>query len=85
MSTVRITDSAITANLVDGMTALGGGIYALFSSVTVQNSTIAGNAAIGTQLGEGGGIYNSGSELTLTSSFVIGNKASTSGDNILNS
>ena len=81
---MTITNSAITANLVDGTTALGGGIYAIFSSVTVQNSTIAGNAAIGTQLGQGGGIYNAGSELTLTSSSVVGNKASTSGDNIFN-
>ena len=71
---MTITNSTISANVVDGTTALGGGIYASAGSVTVQNSTITGNAAIGTQLGEGGGIYNSGT----------GNKASTSGDNIFN-
>jgi hypothetical protein len=50
----------------------------------VQNSTIVGNAAIGSQLGEGGGIYNAGSDLTITNTLVLGNKASTSGDNIFN-
>ena len=82
---MTITNSTISANVVDGTTALGGGIYASFSSVTVQNSTITGNSAIGTQLGEGGGIYSSSSDLTLTSSVVSGNEASTDFDNIFNS
>jgi hypothetical protein len=84
-STVTITNSTISGNMVKGTTALGGGIYASSSSVTVGSSTITGNAAIGSQMGEGGGIYSSGSALALTSSLVTGNKASTDSDNIFNS
>jgi hypothetical protein len=81
---VTITNSTISANVVHGTTALGGGIYVSFGSVAVQSSTITDNSAKGTQLGEGGGIYNSGSDLTLTSTSVIGNEASTDSNNIFN-
>ena len=47
------------------MTALGGGIYALKSTVNLQNGTVNGNKANGTVLGQGGGIYSTGSVLTL--------------------
>ena len=72
----------VNANRANGTTALGGGIYALDSMVTVQDSTVNGNRANGTVLGEGGGIYRSGGELTLVDSIVNGNRATTAFDNI---
>ena len=48
----------------------------------MQNSTVNGNEANGTVLGQGGGIYSSGSVLTLLASIVNGNKATTDGDDI---
>jgi hypothetical protein len=64
------------------VTAYGGGIYALKSTVNVQNSVVNGNKANGSVLGEGGGIYSSGSTLTLTATNVKGNKATTAGDDL---
>jgi hypothetical protein len=72
----------VNANRASGTTALGGGIYALDSTVGIENSVVNGNRANGSVLGEGGGIYSLGSVLTLLSSTVKGNKASTGFDNI---
>ncbi len=46
------------------------------------SSTVNGNKANGTVLGEGGGIYSLDSVLTLVASTVKGNKATTAFDNI---
>jgi hypothetical protein len=50
----------------------------------VKNSTVNGNQANGTVLGEGGGIYSYSSLLTLLASTVNGNKASTAFDDVFN-
>jgi hypothetical protein len=60
------------------------GIYALNSKVTVTTSTVNGNKANGSVLGEGGGIYRLHGVLTLLASTVNGNKATTDFDNIFN-
>ena len=39
------------------MDAYGGGIYAMGSTVDVENSNVNGNQANGSVVGEGGGIY----------------------------
>jgi hypothetical protein len=66
----------------NGATALGGGIYALASTVDLQNCTVSGNKANGTMLGEGGGIYTFNSVLSLLTTQVKGNKATTAFDDI---
>jgi len=50
----------------------------------VQSSTVNGNQANGTVLGEGGGIYSYHSVLTLLASTVRGNHASTAFDDVFN-
>jgi hypothetical protein len=50
--------------------------------VNVQNSTVNGNQANGSVLGEGGGIYSYNSVLTLVASTVKGNKATTGFDDL---
>ena len=72
----------MNANQANGATALGGGIYALDSTVNVQICTVTGNQANGTTLGEGGGIYRYGGVLKLVASTVTGNKATTGGNDI---
>jgi hypothetical protein len=67
----------VNANQATGATALGGGIYALYSTVDLQSCTITGNQANGAAQGNGGGIYSYGSVLTLTATTVKGNKATT--------
>ena len=47
------------------MNAYGGGIYALSSTVDVENSNVNGNKANGSVDGEGGGIYALDSALSL--------------------
>ena len=51
---------------------------------TCENSTVNGNKANGTVVGEGGGIYGFGSVLTLVDTKVKGNKATTAYDDIFN-
>jgi hypothetical protein len=72
----------LNGNQANGTTARGGGVYALNSTVTVNSSTVNGNQANGSVLGEGGGIYSSGTALTLVASTVKNNKASTDFDDI---
>jgi len=64
--------------------AYGGGIYALNSTVDVENSTVHGNQANGTGERKGGGIYAYNTTLTLVDTIVKGNKASTPYDDIFN-
>jgi hypothetical protein len=77
-----LTGCTVNANQANGATALGGGIYALDSTVNVNNSVVNGNKANGGVLGEGGGIYSYNSILTLVASNVKGNKATTAFDDI---
>ena len=77
-----MTNCTLNANQANGATALGGGIYALDSTVNAQTLTVTGNQANGTTLGEGGGIYRYGGVLKLVASTVKGNKATTGGDDI---
>lgn len=69
-STATITSSIITGN--DAGTSnweMGGGIYTN-GTLTVNNSTIAGNYG-----GKGGGIYVAGGSTTVTNSIIWGNTA----------
>jgi hypothetical protein len=50
--------------------------------VSVTNSTVNGNKANGSVLGEGGGIYSYHSALTLVASILKGNKATTAFDDL---
>jgi hypothetical protein len=61
---------------------LGGGNYAVDSTVDIVNSVVNGNQANGSVLGEGGGVYSSNSSLTLMTSIVKGNKATTAFNDI---
>src|SRR4051794_23190532 len=76
-ATVLVVDSTIADNAVDGP---GGGIYVTAatlpgSSLTVLNSTVAGNQASG-GVGHGGGIAVSLSTLTVRDSTVADNQTS---------
>jgi transcriptional regulator with XRE-family HTH domain len=93
--TLMLNNSSVSDNRVDGSRgAYGGGIYNGFSgSITLNNSTVAGNvvASQGTEKGVnnffdppggyGGGIYNAGT-LSLNNSTVSRNSASTGGGGI---
>ncbi|MBI2343086.1 MAG: DUF4215 domain-containing protein [Deltaproteobacteria bacterium] len=74
--TVTITESDISGNIVQG----GGGGIKLYApslaennTVTIANSTIAGNVAAVTQTG--GGIFNAGVAVTLINATVTQNQA----------
>jgi hypothetical protein len=62
-------------------TGLGGGIFSLLGSVTVDQSAVDQNLA---PHGDGGGIYNALNRLTLTNADVSGNVASGDGGGIWN-
>ena len=64
------------------MTAYGGGIYALDSTVDVREFHVNGNQANGSVVGEGGGIYALAPTLTLVKTKVKGNKATTAFNDI---
>ena len=67
------TTIAIDANakvITNTATLTGGGISNLHGTITISNSTLAGNAA---QAGDGGGIYASGGLLTISSSTLFSN------------
>lgn len=53
----------------------GGGIYNTGGTVTVTDSTLAGNTAHGYSSGSGGGIFNNNGMVTVTNSTVSGNTA----------
>lgn len=75
-----ITSTVISGNKsTDG----GGGIFNLAGDITITNSTISNNTAVGTQDGFGGGIYNEGN-LTISNSTLLGNKAFIGGGGIYN-
>ena len=63
----------VTIHANQSVTRYGGGIYT-FGTVTVSNSTFAGNDA-----GEGGGIYNFQSTVTVSNSTFAGNSANSGG------
>ena len=79
----------VTVNL-EGLTIrhgagdLGGGVHNL-GQLTIDGSTIEGNAATGESgdFGRGGGIYNAGS-LTLTRSTLSGNRRSNTAARLYN-
>jgi predicted outer membrane repeat protein len=79
-SRVFVVNNGVTATIsgltVEGgsSTAGGGGIYSQ-GTLILNNSTVTGNLARGSQ---GGGIYNAGGTLTLTNSTVSSNQATTS-------
>jgi hypothetical protein len=83
-STLRITRSAISNNTA---TLNGGGIAAppesvQRSSITIVESTIAGNSVVGGVLeGLGGGIYALG-DLVVVNSTIVGNKVENPGTNM---
>ncbi len=79
---LSLTNCTVNANHANGTNAYGGGIYALNSTVDVENSVVNGNKAKGTVQGEGGGIYGSNSTLILLATNVKGNKATTAFDDL---
>ncbi|MBI3151029.1 MAG: hypothetical protein HYZ21_02760 [Chloroflexi bacterium] len=54
----------------------GGGIYILSGNVSINNTTISGNAVTNAS---GGGIFNSGGNVTVNNSTISGNSASRGG------
>lgn len=79
MATVSITN-----NIVNGISASGGGIQNRFGgTMTVIGTIIESNAAIGA-FGSGGGIFNSAMVTIQDGSQIIGNTASTDGGGIAN-
>jgi uncharacterized repeat protein (TIGR01451 family) len=59
----------------------GGAMHNFQSSVTMTNSTMAGNLATG----QGGGIYNDGSSPYIQNMLIWGNQSGSGGDNLFNS
>lgn len=60
----------------NGAAPIGGGILNDHGTLTITNSTIAGNSASTFQNAFGGGIYNAQGTITITNSTVSGNSAS---------
>jgi len=72
LGTLIANGSTFSANNSIGISAAGGGIASASGTVTLINSTISGNTAIG----DGGGFLNSGtSTAALTSVTVTGNRS----------
>jgi hypothetical protein len=69
--TVTMTDSLIAENSA-ALENAGGGL-SNFGTMSITNTTITGNLALGTGSGFGGGIANFSGTLTLTNSTVAGN------------
>jgi uncharacterized repeat protein (TIGR01451 family) len=77
---VTLEDSTVSGNTATGTAGgLGGGIF-LSGTLSLENSPVSGNGAIG-PTGLGGGIYCNGA-LFVVGSAVSGNTASTDGDEI---
>jgi hypothetical protein len=72
-----MTNDTVNANQANGRNAYGGGIYALGSTVDVEDSTVNSNNANGSVDGEGGGIDAWDTALSLVNTNVKGNKATT--------
>jgi hypothetical protein len=70
---VALSKLTIFNGVAHGSALDGGGIYNS-GTLTISNSTIAGNSAGGYSPGNGGGIYNSGT-LTISNSTIINNSA----------
>ncbi len=75
---LTVADSTIHDNTASGLSGRGGGIYGQgMATLTLTNSSVNGNTAIGILAGSGGGIRAAGiGMLTLTNSSVNGNTAS---------
>ena len=74
--TLIVNNSQIVDNTVisSGQFALGGGIYSVYSQVTLINSTIARNTVTGgSATSGGGGIYNQQGRLTISQSTISDN------------
>jgi len=78
-ASLTIIHSTLNGNMAQGGNGQGGGIFnGQSSTVTLSNTIISLNQALGgtSGNGEGGGIYNSGtSTLTCTSCSIMGNSA----------
>jgi hypothetical protein len=66
----------LSGNSVSGIFSGGGGIENNDGTLTVTNSTLSGNSAVG---GDGGGILSNGGTLTVTNSTLSGNSAAYGG------
>ena len=65
--------------ILNGQSSRGGGIYNDLGALTLINSTVMSNTALGLTTAWGGGIYNrSGAALTLTHSTISGNSTGSS-------
>ncbi len=66
----------------------GGGIFSYNGTLTITNSTISGNSAIGDEVneggGSGGGIFNQNNSLIIINSTISGNNAENNGGAIFN-
>lgn len=87
---VVLTSSTVTGNVVAGDLARGGGFWGRpgvgsscpgSSLITIQNSSVSENSALGSAQGAGGGIHNRGSA-TITNSTLSNNWASSTGTGI---
>ncbi|HEX5225977.1 MAG TPA: choice-of-anchor Q domain-containing protein [Solirubrobacteraceae bacterium] len=77
--TLTISDSAVTDNTGSGgAVSLGGGIAAFFTTTTLTNTTVSGNAASepGASASQGGGILQFQGSLSLVNSTISGNTSS---------
>ncbi len=78
-SALAINNSTFSANTATS----GAGIYSESSTLTVTESTLSGNDAIGTTShAGGGGVYNSGGTASITGSTLSGNLAAQAGGGI---
>ncbi|MCA9054948.1 MAG: hypothetical protein KDA75_14000, partial [Planctomycetaceae bacterium] len=74
-ATLNVSASSIVGNSAD---IEGGGLFAVYSNVTVTNSTLSGNSGP-----YGGAISSSGSNLTVTNSTLTLNQATSVGGGIV--
>jgi uncharacterized repeat protein (TIGR01451 family)/CSLREA domain-containing protein len=72
---VHIIDSVIAGNSAQGSSSSGGGLYANFSSVVIENSTISGNSTSF----QAGGLWVGNGELNLINSTVSANSGAITG------
>jgi len=68
-----VTASIANLTIANGSTSNVGGGIDNNGTLTVTNSTLSGNSAVG--IGIGGGIFNDGGTLTVTNSTLSGNSA----------
>ena len=81
---MNLIDCTVASNLVEGVIALGGGVYNDAGQLTVSNSTFSGNQVFGRNYTSGGGIFNvaydGASSVALYSSTITGNALNPSPD-----